>query len=119
MRQRIGETLTAGKVSTTLREVAAYALGLSQSPDAIKYLKTALMATDAEKQSKYFTTVRTNAAAALASIYTGGTRLEPEQRQEVRGILMHVEEHDKYGPRRIATRTLDRVKPEGAEERAI
>ncbi|VVB52736.1 HEAT repeats [uncultured archaeon] len=102
----IGERLTGVGHTTTVRQSAASNLGRSRNPSALDYLDTALRASDAEKTGKYVTTVRANAAGAVALIRSAHTGSKDGVFERATGILEYVAEHDKYDPARIARQQL-------------
>jgi len=65
----IGAALTQDTASTTLRQNAAYALGLTKSPQALDYLERVLRAGDEEKSSRYVNTVRANVVRAVGAVW--------------------------------------------------
>lgn len=101
----IGAALTQDTASTTLRQNAAYALGLTKSPQALDYLEQVLRAGDDEKSSRYVNTVRANVVRAVGAVWREH-KTEKDVDGRVRELLAHVAEHDRYDAKRIARRML-------------
>ncbi len=106
--REMGDALTGAKGSTAVREAAARAMGVSRIPEALSHLEVVLRASEAEKASKYPTSVRVEAVKAAWEIGRGQIPREGDGgesksvKARAQDLVTYAAEHDRYTAKTIA-----------------